>query len=264
MDVVALSPACGAEVTGLDARNADDATVTELEQLLCERGVLVLRGQELDDEGQRSFAARFGPPFRFPFGRPVDEAVPEVHAIATDGSGPKVTNADVWHSDATFMASPPMATVLRAVTLPAEGGDTLFASMYAAYEMLSPALRRLVDGLTATHDFTKSTSHRSPLHDEHPPVSHPVVRTHPVTGRRALFVNRIFTTRIDGLTDRESEALLPMICDVATTPDLQCRVRWEPGTVVMWDNRCVQHYATFDYEGPRIMHRLLLAGDRPA
>jgi len=263
VDVAAISPACGAEVSGFDARDASDDEVAAINTALCDRGVVVLRDQELDESGQRGFAARFGAPFRFPFGTPVTEAVAEVHAIATDGSGAKVTNADVWHSDATFMPEPPMASVLRAVHLPPVGGDTLFANMYGAFEMLSPAVRSLVDGLTATHDFTQSATHRRPLDDRYPPVSHPVVRTHPVTGRKALFVNRIFTARLDGVTDRESEALLPLLCDLATTPDLQCRVRWAPGTVVMWDNRCVQHYATFDYEGPRVMHRLLLAGDRP-
>ena len=263
MDVTPITPACGTEISGFEAGAASVEEIEVISRALCERGVVVLRDQDLDDAGQRDLAARFGVPFRFPFGRPVTEAVPEVHAIATDGAGPKVTNADVWHSDATFMPEPPMASVLRAVRLPPRGGDTLFSNMYGAYEMLSPAVRTLVDGLTATHDFRQSTTHRRPLDERFPAVSHPVVRSHPVTRRKALFVNRIFTARIDGLADRESQALLPMLCDVATTPDLQCRVRWAPGTLVMWDNRCVQHYATFDYEGPRVMHRLLLAGDRP-
>lgn len=264
MQINALSPACGVEITGADARALSDDEVATIERLLCDHGVVVLRDQSLDIPAQRAFAARFGDPMRFPFGAPVRADVPEVHAIATDGSGPKVGNADIWHADATFMPAPPMVTMLRAVELPPSGGDTLFSSMYGAYEMLSPAVRALVDECTATHDFRHSVSHRSPLDDEYPPVSHPMARTHPVTGRRALYVNRIFTVRIDGVRDRESEALLPMLCDLATTPDLQCRVRWAPGSVVMWDNRCVQHYATYDYAGPRVMHRLLLAGDRPA
>jgi taurine dioxygenase len=159
--------------------------------------------------------------------------VPEVHAITTGGERPKA-NADIWHSDATFMAEPPLGSVLRAVELPDSGGDTLFANMYAAYEALSSRVQRLVDDMTATHDFTKSRTHtRRELDERFPPVSHPVVRTHPVTGRRSLFVNRIFTTKLDDVSDRENEALLPFLFDHAQSPDFQCRFRWAPGSVAV-------------------------------
>ncbi len=258
-----MTGSIGAEVSGVDLSDRAGLPHSAIEAALIEHKVLVFRDQRIDDRAQRDFAARFGPLQQFPFGGPVDPAVPEVHAIATGGGGPKRANADIWHSDATFMATPPLGSVLRAVQLPARGGDTLFADTEVAYDALSAPLRAMLDELTATHDFAKSTSHRRPLHDQYPPVTHPVVRVHPVTGRRALYVNRIFTTRLDDLSEREDEALLPLLCDHVQSPDFQCRVRWTPGTVVMWDNRCTQHYAVHDYREPRVMHRVVIDGDKP-
>lgn len=256
-----LTTTIGAEVDGIDlARLAPDEQ-TAVEAALLEHKVLVFRDQTIDDRAQRDFAARFGPVQRFPFGEPVDPALPEVHAIATGGPGPKVGNADIWHSDATFRADPPMGSVLRAVQLPACGGDTLFADTEAAYGSLSSSVQRLIEGLTAVHDFSHSSAHRRPLHDRFPPIDHPVVRAHPVTGRPSLFVNRIFTVRINDLTERENAALLPMLCDHVASPDFQCRIRWLPGSVVMWDNRCTQHYAVADYAERRVMHRVVIDGD---
>ena len=147
--------------------------------------------------------------------------------------------------------------------MPSHGGDTLFADAAAAYDALSSRMQRMLDELTATHDFANSSAHRRPLHDEYPPVSHPVVRVHPDTGRRSLFVNRIFTSRIDQLTDRENEVLLPMLCDHIRSPDFQCRFTWHPGSVAFWDNRCTQHYAVADYREPRVMHRVVIDGTVP-
>lgn len=253
----------GADVLDVDLADAAGLPFAAIEEAFLRHKVLAFRDQSIDGRAQRDFAARFGPLQVFPFGSPVDESLPEVHEIATGGEGPKVSNADIWHSDATFMPMPPLGSVLRAITLPGRGGDTLFADAEAAHAALSDPIRRLVDELVATHDFTKSTSHRRPLHDRFPPVQHPVVRVHPVTGRRSLFVNRIFTTRLEGLSVREDEALLPMLCDHVQSPDFQCRIRWEPGTVVMWDNRCTQHYAVHDYTDRRVMQRVLIAGDAP-
>lgn len=156
-----------------------------------------------------------------------------------------------------------MASLLRAVELPPIGGDTLWASAYAAYDSLSDQVKSMIDGMTATHTITKSGAHNRSQDERFPPVQHPVVRTHPETGRKALFVNRNFTVRLDGLTDRENEVLLPFLCDVFAQPDIQFRLTWAPGTVVLWDNRSTQHYATFDYSTHREMHRILLRGDRP-
>lgn len=258
-----LTPLIGAEIFGVNLRALSERDIVAISDALAEHLVVFFRDQSLDDRTQRDFAACFGVPQQFAFGRPVDEAVPEVHAITTGGPGPKVANADIWHTDATFMATPPMGTILRAVELPPGGGDTLFANMYAAYDALSSRLQAMLDAMTATHDFTKSTSHRQPRHTDFPPVSHPVVRTHPVTGRKGLFVNRIFTVKLDGLSDRESEVLLPFLCDHVQSPDFQCRFRWRPGSVAFWDNRCTQHYAVADYESRRVMHRVVIDGDAP-
>jgi taurine dioxygenase len=263
MRVEALTPTIGAVLVGIDVRAPSDADVLAVERALLAHKVVFLRDQVLDDRAQRDFAARFGPVQRFPFGSPVDETVPEVHAIATGGGGPKVGNADIWHSDATFMPAPPLGSILRAVELPSVGGDTLWADAEAAYDALSLKVQRLVDGLTASHDFTHSSSHRTPLHDRFPPVVHPVVRVHPATGRRSLYVNRIFTARIVELGDRENEVVLPMLCDHLRSPDFQCRFHWEPGSVAFWDNRCTQHYAVADYVERRVMHRVVIDGTPP-
>ena len=263
MEIEALTPQTGARVTGVDLRSATHGEVVELRRALLEHLVLFVPDQELDDAAQQRFAARFGEVEQFPFGAGGPTDAPDVHVIATGGDAPTYANADTWHSDATFMESPPLGSILRAVELPPLGGDTLWASAYAAYESLSSRIQRLVDDMTATHSFTKSSAHRTPQDDRFPPISHPVVRTHPETGRRALFVNRIFTVCLDGVTERENEVLLPMLCDQFMQPDLQIRHRWSLGDVVIWDNRSTQHYATFDYGAPREMHRILLRGDRP-
>jgi taurine dioxygenase len=263
VEVQLLTTGIGAEVLGIDCAAPTSEQLGAVHEALLAHKVVFFRDQQLDDRAQRDFAAHFGPPQRFPFGGPVDESVPEVHAIASGGEAGKVGNADIWHADATFMATPPLGSILRAVQLPSTGGDTLFANTEAAYEALSSRLQRMLDECTATHDFTKSSSHRRPLHDTYPPVQHPVVRVHPVTGRRSLFVNRIFTVRIDQLSERENEVLLPMLCDHVRAPDFQCRFSWRPGSVAFWDNRCTQHYAVADYRERRVMHRVVIDGDRP-
>mgnify|MGYP006280590031 CR=1 FL=1 len=263
MHIEPSTPRIGAEITDLDLREVSDADVVALRDALHEHLVLFFRDQTLDDAAQQRFAARLAEPEEFPFGPGGPPDAPNVHAITTGGEAPKTANADTWHSDATFMECPPMASMLRAVELPALGGDTLWASAYDAYDALSSRLQTLIEGMTATHSVAKSSAHRAPVHDRFPPVQHPVVRTHPVTGRRALFVNRIFTVALDGVSERENEVLLPLLCDTFQQPDLQVRLRWSPGTVALWDNRSTQHYATFDYSARREMHRILLRGDRP-
>lgn len=263
MEIRPLTPQIGAEIDGVDLRDATDGEIDSLRKALTDHLVVFLRGQSLDDAAQQRFAERFGEVEQFPFGPGGPADAPDVHAITTGGDAPKYANADTWHSDATFMERPPLGSILRAVELPPLGGDTLWASAYAAYDSLSGRVQRLLEGMTATHDFSKSSAHRTPLHDRFPPVQHPVVRTHPETGRRALFVNRIFTVRLDEVSERENEVLLPMLCDRFQQPDLQVRLRWEPGMVAIWDNRSTQHYATFDYAARREMHRILLRGDRP-
>ena len=164
-------------------------------------------------------------------------------------------------------------SILRAVLLPEVGGDTCFASMVAAYEALSPRFQQLIDGLTAIHDITPAmqraidaghtTADLAEMQAQWPPVEHPVVRTHPVTGRKALYVSGSTTSRILGLEEAEADWLLPFLVEHVRSPAFQCRIRWEPDTVIFWDNRPVQHYAVPDYAERRVMHRVTLAGDRP-
>ena len=262
----------GATVSGVDLREKlDDASRDAIAGALFERGVLFFRDQHITPDQQVAFAERFGaisvPPMR-------PEAGPRPEIMVLDQVAPKGEGADNWHSDNTFMREPPMGSILRAVQLPRVGGDTCFANAAAAYDALSEPLRRLLDGLRAVHDITKPMTRAiaagifdaaklPALQAQHPPASHPVVRTHPVTGRRALYVNGNSTTRLEGLSDRENELLLPFLNDHVRSPEFQCRLRWEPGTIAFWDNRIVQHYAVPDYDERRVMHRVTLTGDRP-
>jgi taurine dioxygenase len=277
VEVRPLTATCGAEIGGVDlARPLDDATYRRLRTALVDHGVIFFRDQRLDDVAQNEFARRFGEPDIFPFGeRPTPEA-PAVHVIAFDGAtDAEGKGADEWHADVTFIPTPPMGTVLRAVELPPYGGDTCFSNMSAAFDALSPAIREMIDGLKAVHDYrvfapklfrTDPAGAADKLEaraKSNPPVEHPVVRTHPESGRRVLFVNRNYTSRIVGLTERENEMLLPYLFDHARDPMFQCRFQWRPGSVAFWDNRLVQHYAVADYRARRRMHRVVIKGDVP-
>jgi len=265
LTVTPLTHNIGAEVSGIDlARPVTPALAKEVVDLFHTYQVLFFRDQDLDDRSQRDFAALFGPLHHFAFLPPISEDLPEVHVLDIDGATPKTANADIWHSDATFLTSPPLGSVLRVVILPEVGGDTLWASMYAAYDALSSRVQRLVEDMTAVHDSANSVVHaRKAVNADYQPVSHPVVRTHPATGRKALFVNKTFTTRLEGLTERENDHLLPLLTDHVRSPDFQVRFHWSPGAVVLWDNRCTQHYAVADYTGRRRMHRVVIEGDTP-
>ena len=271
IEILPVTPAIGAVVRGVDlAKPLAPGTVRALEQALLDHLVLFFRDQELDDERHVELARHFGeisiPPFAPRYG-----TRPEL--IVLDQVDPRGEGADEWHSDNTFMAEPPMGSILRAVRLPSLGGDTCFASMYAAYEALSPAIRRLADGLRAVHDVTKPlqkgiaaghvAADLAAIQRRWPPVEHPVVRTHPVTRRRALFVNANSTTRLVGLSERENAALLPLLIDHVRSPEFQCRFRWEVDSIAFWDNRATQHFAVPDYAERRVMHRVTLAGDKP-
>jgi taurine dioxygenase len=264
----------GAEVSEIDLQHPlSDDQVAQIEKALIDHLVLFFRHQALTDQGQRDFAARFGPLDTFPLAPPVSAAVPELHMLSFETGGAALgSHVDAWHTDGTFMRCPPMGTVLRAVELPPYGGDTCWANMYAAYDALSPAIRRALDGLVAVHDYTKisyTTFDHLPdpdaellrLRARYPVMRHPVVRVHPVTGRRLLFVHRNYTVRIEGLTERENEVLLPYLCDHVRDPLFQCRFQWTRGAVAFWDNRATQHYAVPDYVGRRVMHRVVITGD---
>lgn len=276
LEVQPLTGVLGAEISGVDLREPlTAADHTALVAALADHLVLVFRDQFLTDREHRDFAAQFGTLEPFVFAAGVDDAVPEMHALSfEDGSAARGSRVDEWHTDGSFMACPPMGTVLRAVELPAHGGDTCFADMRLAHDTLSPVLRTMLEGLEAEHDFAKinyTTFDHLPdrearlaeLRVRYPVVRHPVVRTHPTSGRKLLYLSRNYTTRIVGLSERENEVLLPFLFDHVRDPLLQCRVRWRPGTVVFWDNRATQHHAVPDYRGRRTMHRVVLTGDVP-
>jgi taurine dioxygenase len=263
-----LTAAIGAEISGVRlADELDDDTIAEIRQALLDHRVIFFRDQPLTDEQHLAFALRFGPMSVPPLATKYQDR-PTVTVL--DQVSPRGEGADEWHSDNTFMPNPPMGSILRAVQLPAVGGDTCFANMYAAYEALSPTLRAFVDGLRAVHDITKpmrkaiAAGHTqldlTDMQERWPPIEHPVVVTHPETGRKALFVNRNSTTHLVGLSERENDVLLPFLLDHVRSPEFQCRFHWEPDSVAFWDNRCVQHYAVADYTERRVMHRVTIDG----
>ncbi len=261
MDVVPLSGACGAEVHGvtLDHTLTDEA-VRDIRAAFVAHQVLVFRDQEWSVDDQVAFAERFGELDEHPFvyGQP---GRPQVLDIVTEPDD-TVNFGGGWHTDVTFLERPDLGSVLYAIEVPPYGGDTLFASQRAAFAALSPAMQHILEGLTARHTAERQygvggqSTQSSAVGTKNPDlastqVDHPVVLTHTETGDRALYVNAAFTSRINGFSRAESEALLSFLYRHAVQERFTCRVRWAPGTVTMWDNRSVQHYALHDYAGHR-------------
>ncbi|NUP30575.1 MAG: taurine dioxygenase [Streptomycetaceae bacterium] len=267
-DLAPCTPTIGAEVAGVDlARPLGPELRDELHRALLEWKVLFFRDQNLSAPQHRDFARNFGTSEIHPF-LPKADGVDEVVRLSRGADSPAVEN--VWHSDASFETTPPMGSILRAVHVPDAGGDTLWADMGAAYDGLTAETRERLDGLLAVHDFTQtfgknlSPEELAARQKKFPAVAHPVVRTHPETGRRLIYVNRVFTHHIDGLPDDESRELLAFLYDQARHPEYQVRLRWRPGTIAFWDNRATQHYASADYyPNTRIMERVTILGDRP-
>lgn len=272
--IQALGPWIGALVSDLDlTRPLSDAQFEQLYHALIRHQVLFLRDQPLTPQQQRQLAARFGDLHIHPV-YPHAPGVEEIIVLDTHDDNPP--DNDNWHTDVTFIETPPAGAILTAQLLPETGGDTLWASGIAAYQALSEPLQGMLSGLQAEHDFRKSFQEYKYRcsEEEHqrwqqavaknPPVLHPVIRTHPVSGKKALFVNEGFTTRIVGLKEKESEALLNFLFDHVKKPDFQVRWRWQVGDVAIWDNRVTQHYANADYlPQRRIMHRATILGDKP-
>jgi len=265
-----LTPLLGAEVGGITLDpDADDATIAALRQALLDHKVLFVRKQSFDAGTLTRFARRFGEPTPAHPVEPSVEGHPEVLSLDSDEGA----RADVWHSDLTFQESPPLGAMLHAETVPDVGGDTVWVDMADAYDALSPALQVFLAERTATHSPTKAggyfaardtTAGEKAVATSTASCSHPVVRVHPETGRRSLFVNPLFTDKIDGLRRRESDALLALIQDVATQPERMLRWRWQTGDLAFWDNRCTMHYALRDFgRAPRRMIRVAIEGDRP-
>jgi alpha-ketoglutarate-dependent taurine dioxygenase len=270
LNVVPLTAALGAELSGVDlAGDLSAEVVKAVTGALLDHKVVFFRDQELDTDQLTSLARRFGEPTEAHPVEPSVEGHPEVLALDSDAGA----RADIWHSDLTFQERPPLGALLHAKEVPAVGGDTIWADMAGAYEALSPVLQQFLDGLTASHTAAKAGGYfaerdaggdKAARAAAAEPVHHPVVRVHPETGRKSLFVNPLFTTKIDGLRRRESDALLTVIQEVATQPERLVRWRWRPGDLAFWDNRCTMHYALLDFGSRRRMERVALDGDRPA
>lgn len=282
VEVEPLTASIGAIIHGIDLREElSAAAIAGVRAALLEHRVVFLRDQHITPAQQVAFARRFGTLTpAHPLLGGLDDEHPEVLVLDSAdyplgvGSRTSATSYnDRWHTDVTFSECPPAATILAGKTIPARGGDTLWADLVGAYATLSEPIRGLLDGRIAVHDSSATfsrfrtedpTGERSALLAELAPVRHPVVRVHPETGERGLFVNETFTQYIDGLLPGESDALLQFLYRHATAPERTVRWRWRAGDIAFWDNRSTQHYAAADYgDARRVMHRVTVAGDRP-
>ena len=273
MKVTALAPAMGAAIEGIDlATNLDPEMIREIRAVWLEYQMVVIRGQEITPAQQLAFAEAIGEPDIYPFLKGLDGYPMITEVLKKEDE--KVNFGGVWHSDTTYQPCPPMATLLYAKQLPPLGGDTLFASQYDAYERLSDGLKRTLDGLRAINASGKkrvSSTRSERLKDSASGADpnalygiHPVVRTHPETGRKALFINAAHTVAFEAWSEEESRGLLEYLFAHQIAPEFQCRLQWQPGDVAFWDNRCVQHYPLNDYHGyRRLLHRITLKGDAP-
>jgi len=269
----------GAEVSGVDlAAPLSNAAAAEIRRAFTENLVLFFRDQRLTPEQHLAFSGLFGRLCRMPYIKHMDD-YPDIIAVLKEADERKIsTFGNAWHSDFSFLEEPPLGSVLYAREVPSHGGDTLFANMYEAYEALSEGVKRMLLGLKAMHsgkpygqgglpkDLKTSRSigieRNNPEADRE--VAHPVVRLHPESGRKALFVNAIYTTRFEDMSEAESRPLLDFLFEHVQRPEFACRFRWAEGSLAVWDNRCTVHYAVNDYDGSRrLMHRTTVAGERP-
>ena len=269
----------GAEVSGVDlAAPLSNAAAAEIRRAFTENLVLFFRDQRLTPEQHLAFSGLFGRLCRMPYIKHMDD-YPDIIAVLKEADERKIsTFGNAWHSDFSFLEEPPLGSILYAREVPSHGGDTLFANMYEAYEALSEGVKRMLLGLKAMHsgkpygqgglpkDLKTSRSigieRNNPEADRE--VAHPVVRLHPESGRKALFVNAIYTTRFEDMSEAESRPLLDFLFEHVQRPEFACRFRWAEGSLAVWDNRCTLHYAVNDYDGSRrLMHRTTVAGESP-
>ncbi len=272
IEVRPIAGALGAEIEGVDiARPLGAEVVAEIHQAFLDHLVVFLRNQKLTPQEQVAFAQRFGQPMEYPQLKGLPDCPLITPVIKREHE--RLNFGGVWHSDTAYVERPPMASLLYAVEIPPYGGDTLFANQYLAYETLSEGLKQTLVGLIGINSSTKaeaSKTREDRLRDAGAEVKvlvgeHPVVRTHPETGRKALYVNGGHTTQFKGWTEQESRPVLAYLFEHQVRPELTCRFRWEPGSLAFWDNRCAQHNPVNDYHGfRRVMHRVTLAGDTPS
>ena len=276
LEIEPLSTAIGAEISNVDlSRDLSDATIGEIRQALLDHCVVFFRDQDLSVEAHKRLARRFGEIFVHPNFNTGDHD-PEVVTIVRKPGDTRIVGEE-WHTDTTMMAEPPMGALLYALEVPPVGGDTLFANQYMAYERLSEGMKRMVDGLKCWHTDRKvaGPSSQAALAKRSTKVRddddwretrnlHAVVRTHPETGRKCLFVNHSYSVCFEDMTEDESRPLLDWLMEWGHRPEFTCRFRWRPGSVAFWDNRCVKHLALHDvHDYQRIMRRIQIAGDRP-
>ena len=274
LEIQPIAGALGAELYGVDlGADLDDATIAEIRHALLDHGVIFFRDQEFDAAQHKALARRFGTIFIHPnyYGLQVD---PEILEIRREPGDTKVVGED-WHADTTMMAEPPMGAILYALEVPPYGGDTLFANQYLAYESLSDGMKRMLGGLRAVHSDRmvagpavnhagRSTKARADADWRETVNAHPVVRTHPETRRKLLYVNYSYTVGFEGMTEEESRPLLTYLMEHGNRPEFTCRFRWTKGAVAFWDNRCVKHLAVNDAQPfRRVMRRVQIAGDKP-
>jgi taurine dioxygenase len=250
----------------------DDPTVAAIRRAWLDHLVIFFRDQQLTPAQLLAFARRIGEPIEYPFLKGID-GFPQITPVVKL-EHERVNFGGIWHSDTAYLERPPMASMLLAREVPPHGGDTMFSNMYFAYDSLSPGMRRMLDGLVAVNSSAKADTtktredrmkdgKRDDARQEYI-AEHPVVRTHPETGKKALYVNRGHTLRFVGMSEEESAPLLEFLFAYQTRPEFTCRFRWDVGSLALWDNRCAQHYPLNDYHGHRrVMERVTLAGDRP-
>ncbi len=271
-ELLHLSPGIGTEVHGIDLRDdLSDATINWLSSLLVERKVIFFRDQNLSREQHIVFSKRFGELEVHPF---TDNNAEHPELIELHNNRERPPTINKWHSDVTWRHSPSLGSLLRARVIPEVGGDTLFANMEAGYDALDDNTKAKIEKLEAVHDNTTflngmiergaSEAEVDAMRAKFPPVTHPVVRTHPVSGKKSIYVNKVFTRYIKGMDKTESDALLQTLYHQAWVPDYQCRFRWQPDSIAFWDNRAAQHYAAADY-WPEVRHmeRVTVIGEKP-
>jgi len=272
LTVKRIAGALGAEIGGVDLRELDDGTLAAIRAAWLEHLVIFFRDQPLAPAQYMAFAQRIGQPIEYPFVRGI-AGFPEIIEVKKL-EHERINFGGVWHSDTAYLEVPPMASMLLAREVPPQGGDTLFANMYLAYQSLSDGMKRLVEPLWAVNssakaDVTRTREDRLKADGNDKAgrelvAEHPVVRTHPETGRKALYVNFAHTVRFRGMTEKESAPLLEFLFQHQVRPEFTCRFSWQVGSLALWDNRCAQHNPVNDYHGHRrLMHRITLAGDRP-